>query len=63
MSDHHFLSYSSVDGKDFAFRLADDPVAGPPSYPLWLDIRELQPGDIWDDQIVEATRPVVAGQA
>ena len=56
MSGHHFISYSSVDGLDFALRLNDDLTAGPPPYPAWLDKRRLQPGPDWDDQIAEAIR-------
>jgi tetratricopeptide (TPR) repeat protein len=52
----YFLSYSRVDGEDFAQRLTDTLVAGPPSYPVWLDVRELQPGVDWDTQIRDALR-------
>ncbi len=51
-----FISYSAVDGKDFALKLADDLVAGPPSFPVWLDKRRLRPGEDWDEQVVEAIR-------
>jgi tetratricopeptide (TPR) repeat protein len=56
MANHHFLSYSSVDAQDFAIRLTDALAAGPPSIPVWLDKRELKPGQEWDKQIVEAIR-------
>ena len=56
MGQHFFVSYSRVDGADFALSLADKLTAGPPSYHLWVDRRELQPGDDWDEQIVEAIR-------
>src|SRR6476620_2498275 len=56
MSDYFFVSYSAVDGADFALTLADKLAAGPPSYHLWVDQRELQPGDDWDEQLVEAIR-------
>ena len=36
--------------------LADRLAAGPPSYRLWVDRRELRAGDDWDEQLVEAIR-------
>ena len=66
MSDHHFLSYSTVDGYDLALKLADDLAAGPPPFRAWLDKRELQPGLDWDDQIdkeLNDIRPVAAVEA
>jgi tetratricopeptide (TPR) repeat protein len=55
MADHYFLSYSRLDGKDFAARLADELSAGPPEYRVWLDARQIQPGrQDWDEQLVEA---------
>jgi tetratricopeptide (TPR) repeat protein len=56
MSDFFFISYSSVDGKDFARKLADELFAVPPAIPFWLDERDLRPGRPWDQQIVEAIR-------
>ena len=56
MKNFHFLSYSSVDARDFALWLADALQAGPPSVPVWLDERMLQPGDDWDEPIAEAIR-------
>src|SRR5687768_212302 len=57
MDDHYFVSYSRVDGTDFAVRLADELEAGPPSYRAWVDVRELQPGrQDWDDQLVDAIK-------
>jgi hypothetical protein len=50
----YFISYSRVDAEDSAQRLADQLVAGPPSYPVWLDVRDLQPGVDWDTQIKDA---------
>ena len=55
-SDHFFLSYSKVDGQELARTLADRLIGTPPSIPVWLDERELQPGTDWDEQIVEALR-------
>jgi tetratricopeptide (TPR) repeat protein len=54
MDERFFLSYSSVDGAEFALRLVDPLAAGPPAFPVWLDKRELRPGEDWDQQIVEA---------
>jgi tetratricopeptide (TPR) repeat protein len=56
MPDHFVVSYSAVDGRDFALKLADDLSAGPPSFPVWLDKREIHPGQQWDEEIVEAIR-------
>ena len=54
------ITFSSViprvDGQEFARTLADRLVATPPSIPVWLDKREMQPGMDWDQQIVEALR-------
>jgi tetratricopeptide (TPR) repeat protein len=55
VSDHYFVSYSRLDGEDFALRLADTLAAGPPPYHAWVDRREMQPGrQDWDDQLVQA---------
>jgi TIR domain-containing protein len=44
MGGHYFVSYSRIDGAEFALRLADELEAGPPSYSVWLDRRDMQPG-------------------
>lgn len=52
----YFICYSRRDGEDIALTLADQLAAGPPSIPIWIDRRNLQPGIDWDEQIVEALR-------
>ena len=52
----YFISYSRVDGEDFAVKLGDQLTAGPPIIGVWLDRRQLQPGIDWDEQLVEALR-------
>ncbi len=54
MDGRFFISYSRVDAAEFAGRLADRLVAGPPSYPAWLDVRDERPGLDWDNQIRDA---------
>ena len=34
---HLFVSYSRLDGREFALQLTDELLAGPPAYPVWLD--------------------------
>jgi hypothetical protein len=46
----HFISYSRVDARDFANRLADAVTVA------WLDRRNLRPGLDWDEQIDEAIK-------
>jgi tetratricopeptide (TPR) repeat protein len=50
----HFISYSSADGLEFALRLRDELEAGPPSFPVWLDRRDIQTGQNFDTEIVRA---------
>lgn len=52
----YFICYSRRDGEDAVLALADQLTAGPPSIPVWLDRRNLQPGIDWDEQIVDALR-------
>jgi hypothetical protein len=52
----YFICYSRRDGEEIALTLADQLAAGPPSIPVWLDRRNLQPGIDWDEQIVGALR-------
>src|SRR6516165_12534283 len=54
MDGHYFVSYSRIDGEEFAGRLANQLVGGRPSYPVWLDTRDMQPGVDWDEQITDA---------
>jgi hypothetical protein len=54
MDEFYFVSYSRVEAEEDARRLADLLVAGPPSYRVWLDVRDIQPGRDWDIQIRDA---------
>jgi tetratricopeptide (TPR) repeat protein len=56
MSDFFFISYSSVDGKDFALMLSKKLAAGIPPIPVWLDKSSLRPGEDWDEQVAEAIK-------
>jgi tetratricopeptide (TPR) repeat protein len=56
MDGPYFISYSRVDAEDSALQLADQLVGGRPSYPVWLDVQNLQPGVDWDTQIKDAIR-------
>ncbi len=61
VSAHYFISYSRLDGKQFALRLADALQAGPPSYRPWVDVRDMQPGQQdWDSQLVDAIKTCAA---
>ncbi|MFA7059547.1 MAG: tetratricopeptide repeat protein [Pedobacter sp.] len=50
---HYLISYPST-VLSFALLLCDELQAGPPAFRMWLDKRELKPGDDWDRQIAEA---------
>lgn len=52
----HFISYSAVDAADFALRLAQELVEGPPPLRVWLDRRDMKPGLDWDEQISQAIK-------
>ncbi len=54
MTDHHFISYSGLDAKDFSIKLCDSLKVGPPSISTWLNKRDMKPGEDWDEQLVEA---------
>ncbi len=56
MPNHHFISYSRIEAKDFALRLCDDLKAGPPALRAWIDVREIKPGRDWDEEISEAIK-------
>ena len=61
MDGAYFISYSRIDGAEFALRLTDELEAGPPSYGVWLDVREMQPGQQdWDRQLVDAIQTCTA---
>jgi tetratricopeptide (TPR) repeat protein len=56
MFGHFFISYSRLDGQEFALGLADELQAGPEGYRVWLDQREMSRSrrQDWDDQLTEA---------
>jgi tetratricopeptide (TPR) repeat protein len=58
---HSFICYSSVDGLDFAQRLAAALEGGDPSFAVWFDKYEkergrLRPGEDWDEQVPEGIK-------
>jgi len=54
--NHHFISYSSADAQDFAFKLYDSLIVGQSPIQAWLDKREIKPGRDWDEEISEAIK-------
>ncbi len=52
---HHFVSYSPHEALDFVLQLTDALETGSPPQRVWLDKRNLRPGN-WDMQITEAIR-------
>lgn len=53
---HHFISYSSVDGQELAFKLAQGLERGTPPLDPWVDKIRLHPGPDWDEQLEQAIR-------
>ena len=56
MPNHHFISYSRIEAKDFALRLGDDLAIGEPPVHAWLDVQDIPAGVDWDDAIAEAIK-------
>lgn len=56
---HYFVSYSRLDAQDFAVELADRLQAEEPGYRLWVDVRDIRPGQDWDEQIAEAIQSCI----
>ncbi|HYN85363.1 MAG TPA: tetratricopeptide repeat protein [Pyrinomonadaceae bacterium] len=52
----HFICYSTSDAAEFAARLCDELEAGHPTVPVWLDKRDVQPGQEWDEEVSEAIK-------
>jgi tetratricopeptide (TPR) repeat protein len=52
----YFICYSRRDAEGIALTLADQLAAGPPSVPVWLDRRKLQPGIDRYTQVVQALK-------
>jgi TfoX/Sxy family transcriptional regulator of competence genes len=55
MSSHHFISYSSVDARDFALKLMRALESGLSPLRAWVDQRDLKPAVPWDEQLAEAS--------
>jgi hypothetical protein len=54
VAEPYFISYSSVDGPEWADRLVSALASAPDPIPVWLDKPSLHPGEDWDDQIQAA---------
>jgi TIR domain len=54
--NHHFISYSRSEAKDFALRLGDDLAIGDPPVHAWLDCQDIPAGVDWDEAIAEAIK-------
>lgn len=52
----HFISYSSADAQEFALRLCAELEGGKPPHSVWLDRRDIRPGQDWDEAIAEAVK-------
>lgn len=52
MSNHQFISYSSVDAKDFAMQPYEALKAVLPSIPVWRDKHDLKPGKEWTSRLM-----------
>jgi tetratricopeptide (TPR) repeat protein len=56
MPNHHFISFSRIEARDFALRLSDDLAIGEPPTVAWIDLRDVPSGVDWDDAISEAIK-------
>lgn len=56
MPNHHFISYSRNEAKDFVLQLCDELETGPPVLRAWIDEREIKPGRDWEEEISEAIK-------
>jgi hypothetical protein len=54
VAGQHFISYSAIDGSEFALGLHDALLAGPTTIPVWLDRYGIKPGEEWDEQVADA---------
>lgn len=54
MSDYHFISYSSIDGREFAFQLQERLEAATPPFHTWIDKYKMMPVQNWHSQVENA---------